>query len=107
MLDTRKELGDAIPRVVSVGQDTVDDAVRVSDEHVFPGDGKVTSSIVRQQAVEPERKADDEFDFDMEQYIDLTADNERQITETASEGSIEVAKSEYDEDVEDEMLMDL
>ncbi|CAN9189507.1 unnamed protein product [Alternaria alternata] len=107
VLDTRKELGDAIPRVVSVGQDTVDDAVRVSDEHVFPGDGKVTSSIVRQQAVEPERKADDEFDFDMEQYIDLTADNERQITETASEGSIEVAKSEYDEDVEDEMLMDL
>lgn len=107
VLDTRKELGDAIPRVVSVGQDTVDDAVRVSDEHVFPGDGKVTSSIVRQQAVEPERKADDEFDFDMEQYIDLTADNERQITGTASEGSIEVAKSEYDEDVEDEMLMDL
>jgi hypothetical protein len=43
----------------------------------------------------------------MEQYIDLTADNERQITGTASEGSIEVAKSEYDEDVEDEMLMDL
>jgi hypothetical protein len=106
-LDMRKELGDAMPRVVSVDQDTVDGAVGISDEHVFRGDGKTASSIIQQQAVESERKADDEFDFDMEQYIDLTADNERQITGTASEGSIEVAKSEYDEDVEDEMLMDL
>ncbi|KAB2106802.1 hypothetical protein AG0111_0g5060 [Alternaria gaisen] len=106
-LDTRKELGDAMPRVVSVGQDTVDGAVGVSDEHVFRGDDKVASSIIQQQTVEPERKADAEFDSDMEQYIDLTANNERQITGTASEGSIEVANSEYDEDVEDEMLMDL
>ncbi|CAN9333929.1 unnamed protein product [Alternaria sp. RS040] len=106
-LDTRKELGDAMLRVVSVGQDVVVGAVGVSDEHVFRGDGKVASSITQQQAVEPERKANDEFDFDMEQYIDLTADNERQITGTASEGGTEVARSDHNEDVEDEMLMDL
>lgn len=106
-LDTRKELGDAMLRVVSVGQDVVDGAVGVSDEHVFRGDGKVASSITQQQAVEPERKANDESDSYMEQYIDLTADNERQITGTASEGSTEVARSDYNEDVEDEMLMDL
>jgi hypothetical protein len=108
-LDARKEVNDAVPEVEGMDYDIVSSAVGPVEHDILEEDGDATDLGVRQPAVEAERTVhdDEEFDFDMDQFVDLTAEDEGQIMETAGEGSVEAVKSEYDEDNEDEMLMDL
>jgi hypothetical protein len=71
--------------------------------------GSATDVVVQQPAAEAERtfNDDEESDFDMDKFVDLTAEDEAQMMGTAGEGSMEGVKGEYDKDIEDEMLMDL
>ncbi|CAG5172809.1 uncharacterized protein ALTATR162_LOCUS7529 [Alternaria atra] len=108
-LDARKEVNDAVPEVEGMDYDIVSSAVGPVEHDILEEGGDATDVVVRQPAVEAERtvRDDEEFDFDMGQFVDLTAEDEGQIMKTAGEGSVEAVKGEYDEDIEDEMLMDL
>ncbi|KAG9188612.1 hypothetical protein G6011_07317 [Alternaria panax] len=108
-LDARKETDAAILRIEDTGRRTGSSAVGTVEVGVSRDSNDATGIVVQQPAVEAERKLDDgdEYDFDMEQCIDLTAEDKRQIFGTADEGNVEVTKSEYDGDIEDDMLMDL
>jgi hypothetical protein len=108
-LDARKEADGATQRDESMGQDTTEGTVAVFDA-VSSDIGDAVSVVAQQPLTEDGKKASDdnefEFEFDMEQLVDLTEDEKRQIMGTANEKSVEVVKGAFD-DIEDEMLMDL
>jgi DNA mismatch repair ATPase MutL len=106
-LDARKEADGATQWNESMGHDTTEGTVAVFDA-VSSDVGDAVSVVAQQPLAEDGKKPsnDDEFEFDLEQLVDLTEDDERQIMGTANEESVEVVKGAFD-DIEDEMLMDL
>ncbi|KAI4613288.1 hypothetical protein J4E83_007701 [Alternaria metachromatica] len=108
-LDARKEADDVMQReeVLSEG---VQRAAGERIEHDVSMDlGDASGVVVQQPVVEEEKKVHDdcEFDFDMEEFVDLTGGDERQSMGTAGEADVSGIKGEFDDDIEDEMLMDL
>jgi hypothetical protein len=110
-LDARKEMEEAMGGIVirDMGAgggvaETFDDGGVVQVE-----DGGAAGGSVKHPAVE-ERKADEEMfdeDFDVSEFVDLTAEDEADIMGKIGEESQVQVDGEYDADIEDEMLMDL
>jgi len=108
-LDARKEADDLTQREESISQDVQRAAGGRFEHDVSMDFGGASGVVVQQPVVEEEKKVHDdgEFDFDMEEFVDLTGGDERQSMGTAGEADVSGIKGEFDDDIEDEMLMDL
>lgn len=110
-LDARKEADDDMRSIGDADQDRMSSVTGASEHAVPKGVGAATSMLVQQTVLEDEKKVHDdgEFDFDLEEFVDLTGGDERQTLGVAGEGIVEEdkVKGEFDDDIEDEMLMDL
>ncbi|KAI4684840.1 uncharacterized protein J4E88_004281 [Alternaria novae-zelandiae] len=108
-LDTRKEVDDVAQMEVSISQDVRRAAGERIEHDVSMDVGDASGVVVQQPVVEEEKKVHDdcEFDFDMEEFVDLTGGDERQSMGIAGEADVSGIKGEFDDDIEDEMLMDL
>jgi len=108
-LDARKEADDVTQREEVLSQDVRRAAGERFEHDVSMDFGDASGVVVQQPLIEVEKKVhdDDEFDFDMEEFVDLTGGNERQSMGTAGEADVSGIKGEFDDDIEDEMLMDL
>ncbi|KAI4707700.1 hypothetical protein J4E89_007806 [Alternaria sp. Ai002NY15] len=107
-LDARKEADDVTQREEGLSQDVQRVAGERFEYDVSMDFGDASGVVVQQPVVEGEEKVHDdgEFDFDMEEFVDLTGGDEMQSTGTAGEADVSGIKGEFD-DIEDEMLMDL
>jgi len=108
-LDVRREEDDVAQREESISQDVRRAAGETFEYDVSMDFSDASGVVVPQAVIEEEKKANDdgEFDFDMEEFVDLTGGDERQIMGTAGEADVSGIKGEFDDDIEDEMLMDL
>ncbi|KAI4631621.1 uncharacterized protein J4E87_002327 [Alternaria ethzedia] len=110
-LDARKEADDVTQREESIGQDVRRAAGERIEHDVSMDFGGASGVVVQQPVVEEEKKVQDdcEFDFDMEEFVDLTGGDGRQNLSIAGQENVEEdkVKGEFDDDIEDEMLMDL
>ncbi|KAI4604520.1 hypothetical protein J4E80_011074 [Alternaria sp. BMP 0032] len=108
-LDARKEADEVTQREDVLSQDVQRAAGERFEHDVLMDFGGASGEVVQQPVVEEEKKVHDdcEFDFDMEEFVDLTGGDERQSTGTAGEADVSGIKGEFDDDIEDEMLMDL
>ncbi|KAI4953918.1 hypothetical protein J4E91_002767 [Alternaria rosae] len=110
-LDARKEADDDMRNIGDADRDRTSSGTEASEYAVPKGVGAATSMLVQQTILEDEKKVhnDGVFDFDMEEFVDLTGGDERQTLGVAGEGIVEEdkVKGEFDDDIEDEMLMDL
>ncbi|KAI4648154.1 hypothetical protein J4E93_004565 [Alternaria ventricosa] len=110
-LDGKKEADDVTQREENMSQDVRRAAGGKFGHDVSMDLGDASGVVVQQPHIEVEKKVHDdgEFDFDMEEFVDLTGGDERQTLGVAGEGGAEAVKvkGEFDDDIEDEMLMDL
>ncbi|KAI4925936.1 uncharacterized protein J4E92_006672 [Alternaria infectoria] len=108
-LDARNEADDVTQREEGLSQDVQRAAGERLEHDVSMDFGDASGVVVQQLIIEEEKKVHDdgEFDFDMEEFVDLTGGDERQIVGTAGEADVSGIKGEFDDDIEDEMLMDL
>ncbi|KAI4661975.1 uncharacterized protein J4E78_004765 [Alternaria triticimaculans] len=108
-LDARREADGVTQREEVLSQDVQRAAGERFEHDVSMDFGGASGVVVQQPVVEEEKKvhADCEFDFDMEEFVDLTGGDGRQSMGTAGEADVSGIKGEFDDDIEDEMLMDL
>ncbi|KAI4916407.1 hypothetical protein J4E85_010061 [Alternaria conjuncta] len=108
-LDARKEADDVMQREEGLSQNVRRAAGERCERDVSMGFGDASGVVVQQPVIEEEKQVHDdgEFDFDMEEFVDLTGGDERQSMGTAGEADVSGIKGEFDDDIEDEMLMDL
>ncbi|KAI4701223.1 hypothetical protein J4E81_002963 [Alternaria sp. BMP 2799] len=108
-LDARKEADDVTQREKDMSQDVRHAAGERFEHGVSMDFDEASGVVVQQPVVEEEKKAndDDEFGFDMEEFVDLTGGDEGQIVGTAGAADVSGIKGEFDDDIEDEMLMDI
>ena len=108
-LDARKEGDDVTQREEGLSQDVRRAAGERIEHGVSMDFDEASGVVVQQPPIEEEKKVldDGEFDFDMEEFVDLTGGDERQSMGTAREADVSGIKGEFDDDIEDEMLMDL
>jgi hypothetical protein len=109
-IDERKEREKAVGVVQQVPASTNSISGEVEDDAV-QDNGEISLSDNVQQ-LKKEKKPDEELfdeDFDMSEFVDLTAEDEMQIMGNVTkegQGQVQI-KGEYDDDIEDETLMDL
>jgi DNA mismatch repair ATPase MutL len=119
-VDTRCELHEGIQRVLDTRKEqehekqqkqvieTIEDTVQGGETSRPNAEGgrinDVNPQVVRDQSKSAE---DDMSDFDMSQFVHLDDDREQQMVKDADQKTMEQMEDEYEDDVEDEMLMGL